>query len=101
MELLAVAVVVFLLDIPFGYWRANTGKFSLQWFLSIHVPVPFVIALRFMAHIPFELYTYPILIGAFFLGQLLGKYVRSYLSPRLHIPATSCLVMALARGIRS
>ena len=36
--LFVVALVVFLLNIPFGYWRANVRKFSLQWGLAIHIP---------------------------------------------------------------
>jgi hypothetical protein len=40
---LTVAAVVFLLNIPLVYWRAGVKKFSLQWVLAIHLPVPLVV----------------------------------------------------------
>ena len=76
MELYWVAVIVFIINIPFGYWRANTRKFSGQWFLAIHLPVPLVIALRYLAGLGWQLITFPVLIGAFFLGQLAGGLLK-------------------------
>lgn len=72
MKITLVAIAVLLLNLPFGYWRSKVKKFSLQWFLAIHIPVPFVILLRIYSNIGFELYTYPVLIGSFFLGQFIG-----------------------------
>lgn len=72
MKLLIVAFIVFIFNLPFGYWRANVKKFSLQWALAIHLPVPFVVLLRFTSGIGFAFITYPILVTAFFLGQFLG-----------------------------
>ncbi|MCL4558978.1 MAG: hypothetical protein M1491_10240 [Deltaproteobacteria bacterium] len=71
-----VAVAVFALNIPFGYWRSKVKAFSRQWFLSVHIPVPFVIALRFLAGLGWRLVTFPVLVGAFFFGQLTGGIVR-------------------------
>ena len=45
----AVALVVFLLNIPFGYWRAGLHKLSPLWFVAIHVPVPLVVGARWWA----------------------------------------------------
>lgn len=79
MKILLVAIAVFLFNLPFGYWRSKVKKFSLQWFLAIHLPVPFVILLRIYSNIGFELYTYPIIVGAFFLGQFIGaKYLGNF-----------------------
>ena len=76
LHLINIAILVFILNIPFGYLRADEKKFSFKWFLYIHLPVPLVIFLRYYSHIGFSLYTYPILVGAFFLGQMVGrKYV--------------------------
>lgn len=71
---------IFLLNIPFGYWRAGTRRFSVSWFLAIHVPVGIAIAFRLMAGIRFILGGLPLLVGAFALGQSLGGRLRS---PRL------------------
>ncbi len=71
-SLLLATLSVFLINLPFGYWRAPTIKFSWQWFLFIHLPIPLVILLRFFFELGFEFYTYPFLIFAFFLGQFMG-----------------------------
>lgn len=70
------AFLVFLLNIPFGYWRANTRKFSVPWFLAIHLPIPLVVLIRIQSHLGFAWYTYPIMVGAFFLGQRVGYHIR-------------------------
>jgi hypothetical protein len=98
MNLLFVSIFVFLLNLPFGYWRANVRVYGLQWALAIHIPVPFVIAARIFSNIGFEFYTYPILIAAFFLGQYLGKHFYSRRKILGLSPITSCLIMDLVRG---
>ncbi len=95
MNFFLISLVVFFLNIPFGYWRTNVKKFSLQWFLAVHIPVPFVIALRFIGHLGFQLYTYPALVGAFFLGQYGGGWLLKKLDRRVTI--SSCLVMDFYR----
>jgi hypothetical protein len=76
MSLLIVATIVFLVNIPFGYWRASVRKLSFQWALAIHLPVPFVVLLRLNSGIGFHFATYPVLIGAFFAGQQVGAMLR-------------------------
>jgi hypothetical protein len=67
-----IAIAVLLLNLPFGFWRARTRKFSPSWFLAVHVPIPGVIALRIFSGLGWRFITFPVLIGAFFAGQLLG-----------------------------
>lgn len=98
MNLILVTITIFLFNIPFGYWRANVKKFSIQWVLSVHIPVPFIILLRVYSNIGFALYTYPILVGAFFTGQLVGKYFFNRRKNLGQLPLTSCLVMDLVRN---
>ncbi len=98
MNLLLVTIFVYLLNLPFGYWRANVKKYSFQWALAIHIPVPFIILLRIYSNIGFQLYTYPILVGIFFFGQVSGKFLFTKLKKvSLTIP-TSCLIMDLSRS---
>jgi hypothetical protein len=73
MKLWQVAVIVFIFNIPFGYWRNNVKKFSLQWILAIHLPVPVVIAIRLLSGIGFAFISYPVIVGAFFAGQYAGS----------------------------
>lgn len=76
------ALCVFLLNLPFGVWRARTRKLSLAWFLSIHLPIPGVVALRFAFDLGFHWTSYAVLVPAFFLGQFLGSRLgRRFLSP--------------------
>lgn len=76
MNLFTVAFTVLVLNLPFGFWRAGVKKFALPWFLAVHVPVPLVIALRLMSGIGWQIMTFPVLVGAFFLGQFLGGKLR-------------------------
>ncbi|MGE5499623.1 MAG: hypothetical protein ACM3Q2_16210 [Syntrophothermus sp.] len=72
-KLVLVAIIVFLINLPFGAWRAKLKKFSPKWFMSIHIPVPLIYALRIYAGISWHFITFPFLIGSFFLGQYIGK----------------------------
>lgn len=72
MSVWIVALLVFLVNLPFGYWRASVPSRSKQWFLAIHIPVPIVVALRIVSDIGFAFWTYPVIIGAFALGQWVG-----------------------------
>lgn len=67
--------LIFLLNIPYGMWRARVKKFSFEWFCTIHLPVPLVVAIRQWTDVGFVWWTYPLFIGAFFTGQLLGKNI--------------------------
>ena len=71
-----VAGTVLTLNLPFGYWRSQVKRFSKQWFLAVHIPVPFVIALRILSGLGWRFITFPVMIGAFFTGQLLGGLIQ-------------------------
>lgn len=78
-RIIIVAGIIFFINLPFGALRANVKKYSIKWFLYIHLPIPVVVFLRIYSEIGFAFYTYPILLGAFFTGQLLGKkYLSKY-----------------------
>jgi hypothetical protein len=76
MSLTVVALLVFVVNLPFGFWRAGVPVRSRAWFLAIHLPVPIVIALRILGDIGFAFWTYPVMIGAFALGQWAGGRMR-------------------------
>lgn len=97
MILVEVALFVFLFNLPFGYWRAKVVKFSLAWIIAIHLPVPFVVAARLLSGLGFELYTFPVLIGAYFAGQFLGARLSSFLQNGHRIPVTACIFVDLYR----
>lgn len=95
LSLLLISVLVLFLNIPFGYWRANVKHFSLQWYLSVHIPVPFIIALRVFCDIGFSWYSYVFLVTAFFIGHKLGSLIHNYLLKIEEV--SSCLVMDLKK----
>ncbi len=77
-DLWTVAAAVLVLNLPFGFWRASVARFSRPWFLAVHIPVPFVIALRILSGLGWRLSTFPVMVGAFFAGQLAGGAVRRF-----------------------
>jgi hypothetical protein len=77
MQAMIIAVVLtFLVNLPFGYWRAGTRKFSGTWFLAVHGPVPLVVAVRLGLGLPFQWTTLPPLVAAYFAGQIAGARMR-------------------------
>ncbi len=97
LELIILSLAIFIFNIPFGYWRANVKKFSFQWVLSVHIPVPFIILARIFSDVGFAWYTYVFFVSAFFLGQKLGSIIRKKFINNEH-NTTSCLVMDLFRN---
>jgi len=93
MNIILLTVFVLLLNIPFGYWRANVRKFSFQFLLAIHIPVILIIMFRLLSASGFELTTFFFTIPAFFLGQLAGSRIYSFRKINGSEPLTSCLVM--------
>ncbi len=71
-------LIVLLINLPFGFWRAGTRRFSRAWFLSVHVPVPLAIGVRFASGIGFRPVTIPLFVATFFVGQLLGGRARRW-----------------------
>jgi hypothetical protein len=98
-QLAILLLVIFLINLPFGYWRANEHKFSRGWFLAIHLPVLLVIVVRLILGITWQ---WPILLSSltsFATGQVVGSLVRQYLKT-FHIAQTSCLIMDLFNQAR-
>jgi hypothetical protein len=71
-----VALLILLLNVPFGFWRAGVRKFSPAWFVAVHAPVPLAIGLRLASGLGWRLSALPLFVGAFFAGQFLGGRLR-------------------------
>lgn len=89
MTLIALLAIVFLLNFPFGYWRANTDRFSRGWFLAVHLPIPLLALARW--ELGFGWQVLPLTVLTFTLGQFLGGQSRVFLGKQ--IECSSCLVM--------
>jgi len=82
MSIGVVALLVFLMNLPCGFFRAKSDKLSKAWFFWVHAPIPFVIALRILSGLGFKLYTFPIIISVYFLGQFTGGLFFRMLKPQ-------------------
>ena len=71
------------LNLPFGYYRAGTRKFSWQWFLAVHLPVPLIVAMRLISGVSWE--AIPLIVTSDVAGQIIGGMIRTGLKPQ---PAT-------------
>ena len=67
-------LIVFLINLPFGYFRSKTTRFSRQWMMAVHVPVPFVFLLRIFSG--FGLSAIPLLVVSDVIGQISGGMLR-------------------------
>ncbi len=65
-------VLIFVFNLPFGYWRQSVKKFSFQWFVAIHVPVLFIFLFRYWLDIEHGWFTTPFMVLCFFTGQRVG-----------------------------
>lgn len=76
MPLALLIVGIFIVNLPFGYWREGVRKFSPAWFVAVHAAVPVVIAMRLMLGIRWSLTILPLMVAAYFGGQAIGARLR-------------------------
>ena len=72
--ILLVTITALIVNLPFGYLRSGTKKFSLKWFLYIHLPVPFIFILRNLFGLGYRVI--PIVIAGAVIGQYAGGLIR-------------------------
>lgn len=96
--LAAGLLATFILNLPFGYWRAHAKSRGnrREWFIAIHAPVPLIVLLRL--GVGAGLREIPLFVAAFFLGQLAGGRVYRALSSR--VEASRCMPCDLLRAYR-
>lgn len=82
MGLWTVALLVFLINLPFGYWRASVRKRSGRWWSALCLPVLLVVALGSYSGLGFKLISFPAIVGAYCLGQFVGGRVRNIIQGR-------------------
>jgi len=66
----ALCAFTLVLNIPFGYWRSKSRKYSFRWFLYIHLPIPLVFLGRVVSQIGFAYV--PVFVTAAVIGQIWG-----------------------------
>lgn len=65
--------LTFLINLPFGYARSKSKRYSLRWFLYIHIPIPFIVFVRIISHIEYKFI--PLFIIASIIGQIIGSKI--------------------------
>lgn len=68
-----LTLITLILNLPFGYLRSMSKRFSLKWFLYIHIPIPFVVLMRIW--LGFSYHAIPVLLIGAVTGQLCGGYI--------------------------
>jgi hypothetical protein len=89
---------IFLINLIFGYWRSNTTRFSIQWILAIHLPVPMAIGLRFWL-LGWSWPLLPAFVASFAAGQFIGGKIRQNFSKQQHFGLTSFLITDLIQAV--
>ena len=72
--LLGILGFALLSNIPLGYLREGSRRYSLRWFVLIHLSIPFIIALRVVNGVSWRVI--PLTIGLAVAGQILGSRAR-------------------------
>ncbi len=74
MQLTSLLVFALGTNLPLGYMRETSRKFSFRWFVLIHLSVPFIIALRVMMEFPWHVI--PLTLACAVAGQIIGSRIR-------------------------
>ncbi|MBN1957091.1 MAG: hypothetical protein JXQ81_09570 [Desulfuromonadales bacterium] len=61
-------------NLPLGYLRVTSRKYSISWFVLIHLSIPFIILLR--TYLGFSWRWIPATLFCAVVGQLLGGRMR-------------------------
>lgn len=60
----------FTVNIPLGFLRAGSRKYSLRWFVYIHLSIPFIVTLRIAEG--FDWRAIPFTLACAVAGQMVG-----------------------------
>lgn len=75
LPVIGIFTLALIVNLPFGYLRQKSRKYSLKWFLYIHLPVPLIILARLLSHIDFKYI--PLFLAAGVVGQFCGGKLES------------------------
>ena len=70
LTVIGIFVLTLMLNMLFGYFRVKVRKYSLKWFLYIHLPIPVIIVARVYSGLDFRYI--PLFVFAAVLGQVFG-----------------------------
>jgi len=68
--ILIISLFSFFINVPLGFWREHYKRFSIPWFIIIHLSVPVIIVLRISLNA--NPYFIPLFIALAIAGQTTG-----------------------------
>lgn len=71
--LISILCVAFFSNIPLGYLRMGSPRFSVRWFVFIHLSIPFIVGLRLANGISWR--AVPFTIALAVAGQMIGSRI--------------------------
>jgi hypothetical protein len=71
--ILGLVVFTIIVSFPCGYIRQNFPKYSIVWWVLIHLPIPFIVLLRIKAGLNWHYI--PLTLAGSVAGQILGGAV--------------------------
>lgn len=72
-SIVGLVLLTLIISIPCGYARQNYAKFSLMWWVLIHLPIPVIVILRIKAGLNWHFI--PLTLGSSVAGQIIGGAV--------------------------
>lgn len=70
----SIGSLALVLNLPLGYLREGLRKYSVAWFLCIHLSIPVIAYLRISNHV--SAWAIPPFIACALLGQIAGGRIR-------------------------
>jgi hypothetical protein len=70
LQLIALMTVASAINVPLGYLRQSCRKFSVGWFIYVHISIPVIIIVRIKAGLGWQFI--PFTLGSTILGQIMG-----------------------------
>ncbi len=71
--LLSLLLFAFFSNIPLGFLRMGSPRYSLRWLVYIHLSVPFIIGLRVANNISWQVIPFSIALAV--AGQMIGSRI--------------------------
>lgn len=68
---IVVSIISFVTNLPLGYYRKNTRKYSFMWFFLIHASIPIIIYMRIA--LDADNWIIPVNIFLAIVAQLIGQ----------------------------
>ncbi len=77
--MLSLLLFAFFSNVPLGYFREGSRKYSVRWFVFIHLSIPFIVGLRMSNGISWRFI--PVTLAMAVAGQWLGGRLRRRRQP--------------------